>query len=935
MNVYEKRVENQVQFWTLIGPFLILLSIAVLLYKLSSHWYFPLSTLIGIPLCVKWKMKGMAAALACLLTLSVVGYQSLNPDEGFWHVGMSLALAFSFIILTLSLEEVEGLIGKLQLESQSRLDNCLRLDEKLKTAESEWDIEKERLMNQVVAIGLELAHTQDEKQTFYKLVHLSKDELIQLRSQHDDLLQNLFYKKQQLLQLNEKLEETELTVQSFVNTDSEQTILKLEENLCHLKQEKEQLNGLLENALEEMKKNQMSKDAISQECEELKNEKNLNLEKQLLLQNEQNQSVAVLQELEAKLACIEKERSQLQANQTYLLQQCEEGKNLQNQFIETIGQQEQKMLELHLFLETKDVQIEKFSKNNLELFQQVLALENQTVQIEQELQLTTQAKLELERALQEKMDLCVQKDNELVNCLLERDNANLKISEIQKANEASHAAIELIEQNKAALEAEALIMEAELHQLQEALKLSEMNQERIDALEKELAKCRIERDNAAQKVSEVQAANEANCTGLQLSEQKKEVLEAEALIMRAELLKWQEAFKASEVELMNCKLEREHIAQLNTEFQAANEANRTGLQLSEQNKEALEAEALVLRAELLKWQEAFKASEVELMNCKLERDTAAQLITEIEAAKEAGRYELEMIWHKKEALEAESQALRAELLKWQEAVKISEIALMNCTLERDNATRKVTEIQGANVAGRSELELIWHKKEALEAEAQAMRAELINCQEALQAAERIQKRVDALDQELTSCKLERDNATQRVTEIQAAHEASRAAVELLEQKKAVLEADVQIMKAELLKWQETIARERADALNSAQREYEKEIDHLKGLIATRPQGLHESRKSEALYQQLKEQFQLKSKVLDSTRRELFASEEERLALLKEQSESELYGLSEREQLLQRELIAQGKEWEKTLKTYENEIDEMSALIQKLLAKGSN
>ena len=45
------------------GHFLFLLSIAVLLFKVSIHWYFPVSAIIGIPLCVKWKMKGMAVAL--------------------------------------------------------------------------------------------------------------------------------------------------------------------------------------------------------------------------------------------------------------------------------------------------------------------------------------------------------------------------------------------------------------------------------------------------------------------------------------------------------------------------------------------------------------------------------------------------------------------------------------------------------------------------------------------------------------------------------------------------------------------------------------------------------------------------------------------------------------------------------------------------------
>src|SRR4051794_1828326 len=108
VNILEKRVENQVQFWSLLGPFIILLAIVVLLFKMSSHWYLPVSVLFGIPLCVKWRMKGLAASLAFLVTLFVVSYSTLQFDELYWHVGMGMAMALSFVILTLSLEEVQS-----------------------------------------------------------------------------------------------------------------------------------------------------------------------------------------------------------------------------------------------------------------------------------------------------------------------------------------------------------------------------------------------------------------------------------------------------------------------------------------------------------------------------------------------------------------------------------------------------------------------------------------------------------------------------------------------------------------------------------------------------------------------------------------------------------------------------------------------------------
>src|SRR4051812_24921994 len=98
-----KKIEYQVQFWSLLGPLFVLLTLCVLLFKASSHWAFPFSAIIGVPLCIRWQTKGMAGALITLFVLTCVGYQSLGLNERYWYVGLSLAIAFSLIILTLSL----------------------------------------------------------------------------------------------------------------------------------------------------------------------------------------------------------------------------------------------------------------------------------------------------------------------------------------------------------------------------------------------------------------------------------------------------------------------------------------------------------------------------------------------------------------------------------------------------------------------------------------------------------------------------------------------------------------------------------------------------------------------------------------------------------------------------------------------------------------
>jgi len=241
VNVLGRRIESQIQFWSLLGPFFLLLSVAVLIFKISAHWYFPLTALFGIPLCVKWRMKGMAAALCCLFLLSALSYQSLELDERYWHVGLTLAMAFSMIVMTLSLEEGEGLVSNLQRESQSRLDNCMLLDEKWKAAEREWVLEREKAKMEVFSLSQEALSLQDSKQTHLKLAQLAKEELLHFRVQHELLLQDLHYKKLQTSQLQERLEEMDVTIHNFVNSDSEKQIESLTDRAEILEKEKEAL----------------------------------------------------------------------------------------------------------------------------------------------------------------------------------------------------------------------------------------------------------------------------------------------------------------------------------------------------------------------------------------------------------------------------------------------------------------------------------------------------------------------------------------------------------------------------------------------------------------------------------------------------------------------------------------------------------------------
>jgi hypothetical protein len=272
VNVAEKKVERQLQFWAILGPFVLLLSLFILLFKVSDNqWYFALSSVVGIPLCLKWKMRGLAGSLLFLFCMTLLSYQDIPLEERYWHIGMSMALALSFVILTLSIEEVQGVLGELQNESQSRLEHLFKLDEKLKAVHQESSLEKDKLLFQIKAVSQELAVAQEEKKTFEKLSHLAKEELLTFRGEHEKLLQDLIEKKISANALQERIDEMEETIQGFVNSDPERQMQTLVEQLALSEQTLQKLteqNNLLNKQLESLGQEREFLQAKLQELED-------------------------------------------------------------------------------------------------------------------------------------------------------------------------------------------------------------------------------------------------------------------------------------------------------------------------------------------------------------------------------------------------------------------------------------------------------------------------------------------------------------------------------------------------------------------------------------------------------------------------------------------------------------------------------------------
>lgn len=207
----QKPAAGTVQFWTMLGPLLIIGALITSLVKETSGYYLviPIIGLIGIPLCWRWKMTGLTASLLMLFMGLAVVYGRLPIEDRFWEVGMAMAFALGFVITTLSLEEAETIVDTIQVESHSRLQNLWRLDERLRQSRANWEEEYYKVVDELQAQTREGGEKEARINSYEKMMGLARRDLDQAQAQQEKLAGKLQEKQEELRNLSEGQPEDE------------------------------------------------------------------------------------------------------------------------------------------------------------------------------------------------------------------------------------------------------------------------------------------------------------------------------------------------------------------------------------------------------------------------------------------------------------------------------------------------------------------------------------------------------------------------------------------------------------------------------------------------------------------------------------------------------------------------------------------------------
>lgn len=321
MSSKEKPLERRVLFWSVLGPFVVLITLFVSLVKATPlGFYIPLVAVAGVPVCLRWKQKGLLLSLLALGLVVVICYSDLPVQQRFWHVGLGMSVALAFVVSALGFEEAESTLKHIEVEAKSRLENLWRLDETLKTLQDRYQCEKEDFALRRKLLEQEREELRQQLAASQEASTIAKQEISSFHQQRKSLLNDCLAEQEknaqlelQVSDLNSQVEELTAACQQAKEEQAPAEVVEktiVEEKVIdeELQRELNRFKGLHKQLREQFDEKDQVLHAtrkelfemegevlrLEKECEELKradrSKREVKLEQQLHQLMEENQS---------------------------------------------------------------------------------------------------------------------------------------------------------------------------------------------------------------------------------------------------------------------------------------------------------------------------------------------------------------------------------------------------------------------------------------------------------------------------------------------------------------------------------------------------------------------------------------------------------------------------------------------------------------------
>jgi hypothetical protein len=345
-------LEDNIKFWVLLGPFFLILSLAL------ASFDFAILSLIWLFFCYRIRLKGLFLSLASLVIYSFFTQVNLE-EKHLWNLGLELSIGLSLIISTFGFEEIKLFLKSNKEDSQ--------IDQKQINTNSELEKKHINFIDLQKNFEQNINTLKSELKLKSELIDQKNDEIDSLKKVNDE---NALKKDYLFNELDQKIKE----IEDLKNVQDELyekiSFLKDEEFLHeknkNLQADVEKLNLVIQKQKEDIEKANIE---LSKKDKEISNFE-LKQNQKLSDESKVEELSKIIKEKEAEIANILKETNQSPVADDSLLKE----KNLL----------EEKNLKLVNELETYQTKLEKekesINKNLLlinEKNEQISKLDNQ------------------------------------------------------------------------------------------------------------------------------------------------------------------------------------------------------------------------------------------------------------------------------------------------------------------------------------------------------------------------------------------------------------------------------------------------------------------------------------------------------------------------------------------------------------------------------
>ncbi len=180
--------EEKIQFWTLLGPVFLLLTLSLTLVNHSvANYDVWVIAVLGIAGIWKWKNKAFLAVLGAIAISSIYKHATISSYQ-FWQLGVEFSLLLGFCITSLSFDQVALYFQKFEENKEKFLEEIDTMKKDLFKEKDFHTRQEKALRKELEEYFWKLEEKKEEKQSMQSLLDTLRKNLDEQKGNRDALI---------------------------------------------------------------------------------------------------------------------------------------------------------------------------------------------------------------------------------------------------------------------------------------------------------------------------------------------------------------------------------------------------------------------------------------------------------------------------------------------------------------------------------------------------------------------------------------------------------------------------------------------------------------------------------------------------------------------------------------------------------------------------